>query len=552
MNIAAALTEQARARPDAAALILPGGARVTYRALEEDASRIARGLAAAGVAPGTRTVLMVPPGPDFYPLVFGLFRAGAVPVVVDPGMGLGRMKASLAESRPGAFVGIAKAHAARVFLGLGGPAVKVAVGVGPCWGLGGISLDEVRRRGAAGSGDPFAAKPEDMAAILFTSGSTGPPRGAIYTHGNFAAQVELVRRTFGIEPGEVDLPTFPLFALFDPALGMTTVVPDMDPARPARADPSRIARAMIDHGVTTMFASPGLLDPLSSYCALEGIRFPTLRRVLSAGAPVSPRIVRRLAEAGALPEGCTLHTPYGATEALPVASIDHRSILDETAAKAAAGAGICVGRPVEGVEVRCIRVDDGPIPGWTPDLEVARGASGEICVKGPQVSAGYFGRPDADALTKVADPTGGFWHRMGDVGYLDDSGRLWFCGRKSQRVRTPEGDLYADQCERVFDDWMFRDLFRVALVGVGRLGEQRPVLCVETHIAPPAGAVMMRVRMPGWDVVKEKLLERAGQVSVTRSIHDFLHRDLPFPVDTRHNAKIRREELAAWAEERLQ
>jgi olefin beta-lactone synthetase len=546
MNIAAALTEQARARPDAAALILPGGARVTYRALEEDASRIARGLAAAGVAPGTRTVLMVPPGPDFYPLVFGLFRAGAVPVVVDPGMGLARMKSSLAESRPGAFVGIAKAHAARVFLGLGGPAVKVVVGVGPCWGLGGISLDGVRRRGAAGSGDPFAAKPEDMAAILFTSGSTGPPRGAIYTHGNFAAQVETVRRTFGIEPGEVDLPTFPLFALFDPALGMTTVVPDMDPARPARAEPSRIARAMIDHGVTSMFASPGLLDPLSSYCALKGIRFPTLRRVLSAGAPVSPRIVARMVEA--LPEGCLLHTPYGATEALPVASIDHRTILGETRAKGAEGAGICVGRPVEGVEVRCIRVDDGPIPGWTPELEVARGASGEICVKGPQVSAGYFGRPDADALTKVADPTGGFWHRMGDVGYLDDSGRLWFCGRKSQRVRAAEGDLYPDQCEAVFNAHPL--VHRSVLVGVAKGGVHRPVLCIDT--SPPPSPLSAGPSNPAFQAPDLKGLHLlAEKHAVTRRIRDFLFHP-GFPVDTRHNAKIRREELAAWAEERLQ
>jgi acyl-CoA synthetase (AMP-forming)/AMP-acid ligase II len=537
MNIAAALTEQARARPDAAALILPGGKRVTYRALEEDAARIARGLAAVGIAPGTRTVLMVPPGPDFYPLMFGLFRSGAVPVVVDPGMGIARMKASLAEAQPGVFVGIAKAHAARVFVGLGGPTVKVVVGVGPCWGLGGISLDEVRRRGEGGGDGVVATKPDDPAAILFTSGSTGSPRGAIYTHGNLAAQVEMVRKTFGIEPGEVDLPTFPLFALFDPALGMTTVVPDMDPARPALVDPARIAKAIVDHGVTTMFASPGLLDPLSSYCALKEIRFPTLRRIISAGAPVSPRIVERMARA--LPEGGLLHTPYGATEALPVASIDHRAILGETAAKAAAGAGICVGKPVEGVEVRCIRVDDGPIPKWTPDLEVPRGTPGEICAKGPQVSAGYYGRHDADALTKIADPAGGFWHRMGDVGSLDEAGRLCFCGRKSQRVRTAEGDLYPDQCEAVFED-------RTALVGVGAAGRQRAVLCVERALTRDA-----KVRFEAWEASVERLRARAAATPATRPIKDFLLYGGAFPVDTRHNAKIQREKLARWAEERL-
>jgi acyl-CoA synthetase (AMP-forming)/AMP-acid ligase II len=534
MNIAAALTGQARARPEAAALILVDGTRVSFRALDEDSGRIARGLAALGVAPGTRTVLMVPPGADFYPLMFGLFKAGAVPVVVDPGMGVARMRTCLAEARPEAFVGIAKAHAARVFLGLGGPTVRIRIGVGPCWGLGGISLDEVRRRAAGGGTEAVATQPGDPAAILFTSGSTGPPRGAVYTHGNFAAQVEMVRRAFGIEPGEIDLPTFPLFALFDPALGMTTVVPEMDPSRPARADPRRIAKAILDHGVTTMFASPGLLEPLSLHCALEKVRFPSLRRVISAGAPVSPRTVERMA--GALPEGGLLHTPYGATEALPVASIDHRAILGETRAKTAGGAGICVGKPVEGTEVRCIRVDDGPIPAWSAGLEVPRGTPGEICVRGPQVTAGYFARPDADALAKIADPAGGPWHRMGDVGYLDDAGRVWFCGRKSQRVRTAEGDLYADQCEAVFNH-LVGDVERTALVGVGPRGRQRPLLCVEraslSHESPD-------------DELRSILWKRAAEVELTKGIQDFLFRG-PFPVDTRHNAKIQREKLAEWA-----
>jgi acyl-CoA synthetase (AMP-forming)/AMP-acid ligase II len=517
MNIAAALTEQARARPDAAALILVDGRRVTYRELDEDSGRIARGL---GIAPGTRTVLMVPPGPDFYPLMFGLFKAGAVPVVVDPGMGLSRMKASLAEAEPEAFVGIGKAHAARLLLGLGGPTVKVKIGVGPCFGLGGTSLAEVRRRGGAG-GPAVERAPGDPAAILFTSGSTGPPRGAIYTHGNFAAQIEMVRRTFSIQPGEVDLPTFPLFALFDPALGMTTVVPDMDAARPASADPATIARAIRENAVTTMFASPGLLDPLSTWCEAHAVSFPSLRRVISAGAPVSPRVVERMAKA--LPPGALLHTPYGATEALPVATIDHRAILGETAAKAAAGAGICVGRPVEGVEVRCIRVVDGPVASWTADLEVDRGTPGEICVKGPQVTGGYFARPDADALAKI-----GPWHRMGDVGCLDGEGRLWFLGRKSQRVRTAEGDLYPDQCEAVFN--VHRLVRRSALAG-----RNGPVLFVEFAEAEDLQLDADRVRA--------ELAALAAAPACTRGIREFRFVEGSLPVDTRHNAKIRREAL---------
>lgn len=539
MNVASALSEQARARPGAAALVLPGGRTVSYRDLDDDSGRIARGLVALGVEPGTRVALLVPPGPDFFPLAFGIFKAAAVPVVVDPGMGLARMGACLAEAAPAVYVGTAKSHLARLLLGLGGGAVRLRVGVGPTFGLGGVSLDEVRRRGGEGSSEARPVAPEDAAAILFTSGSTGPPRGAIYSHGNFAAQVESVRRTFGIEPGEVDLPTFPLFALFDPALGMTTVVPDMDPARPARASPGRIAAQIRQHGVTTMFASPGLLDPLSRWCRDEGVKLPSLRRVITAGAPVAPRIVEAMA--AALPEGALLHTPYGATEALPVASIDHRAILGETRARAAAGEGICVGLPVEGIEIRCIRVTDEPIFEWTADLEVPRGTPGEIAVRGPQVTRRYFARPDADALAKIAHPGGGFWHRMGDVGRLDGEGRVWFLGRKSQRVRTAEGDLYPDQCEAVFND-ACGELGRTALVGLGEPGRQRPILCAEQfEVSHPVGEPDLR----------RALLAAGARVEATRRIRDVqLHRG-GFPVDARHNAKIQRERLAAWAAKRV-
>jgi len=528
VNIAAALTEQARARPDAAALILPGGRTVSYRDLDEDSGRIARGLAALGVTPGTRVALLVPPGRDFFPLVFGLFKAAAVPVVVDPGMGIGRMRTCLAEAAPTVLIGTLPALVARLLSGLGGGAVRLRIGVWTTLGLLGTSLNGVRRAGGEGSDDPLPVEPNDPAAILFTSGSTGPPRGAIYTHGNFAAQVELVRRTFGIEPGEADLPTFPLFALFDPALGMTTVVPDMDPTRPARADPARIAAQIRKHRVTTMFASPGLLEPLSEWCAGRDEWFSTLRRVISAGAPVPPRVLWSLAKA--LPGDALLHTPYGATEALPVASIDHRTILEETRAKAAAGEGICVGRPVEGIEVRCIRVTDEPIFQWMPDLEVPRGTPGEVVVRGPQVTARYFARPDADALSKIAHPGGGFWHRMGDVGKFDEQGRLWFLGRKSQRIRTAEGDLYADQCEAVLGGGLTRP---VAVVGVGEPGRQEPVAVVE----------------PGER--SEEILESAARASCTRGIRRVLVHSGPLPVDTRHNAKIQRERLAAWASKRL-
>ena len=135
---------------------------------------------------------------------------------------------------------------------------------------------------------PVETSEDDIAAILFTSGSTGVPKGAVYTHGNFLAQVELLKETYGIEPGEIDLPTFPLFALFDPALGMSAVIPEMDPTRPANVDPEKILGAIQRYGVTNTFGSPALLHRVGSYGAAHGVKLPTLRRVISAGAPAQP------------------------------------------------------------------------------------------------------------------------------------------------------------------------------------------------------------------------------------------------------------------------
>ncbi len=319
-----------------------------------------------------------------------------------------------------------------------------------------------------------ATDADEVAAIVFTSGSTGPPKGVVYRHRNFTAQVEAIREAYGIEPGEVNLPTFPLFALFDPALGMTTVVPEMDPTRPARVDPAKIIEPIREFGVTIMFGSPALLDTVGRWGVEHGVTLPTLRRVISAGAPVSPRVIERFQSM--LTGDAAIHTPYGATESLPVATTSSHEILGETRHATDRGAGTCVGRPVPSIEAAVIAIDDGPIDRWSEALQVATGEIGEIVVKGPQVTLEYFNAPAHTALAKI-DEDDAVRHRMGDLGYFDESGRLWFCGRKSQRVRTAAGDLFTVPCEAVFNT--HPEVFRTALVGVGRTRSQRPVLCVE-------------------------------------------------------------------------
>ena len=245
----------------------------------------------------------------------------------------------------------------------------------------------------------------------------------------------------------------------------------LDPTRPARANPQRIIEAIVNQGITNMFASPALLDRVGSYGRSQGIRLPSLKRVISAGAPVQARIIELFTPL--LPEGADIHTPYGATEAVPIASIRGAEILSETRPLTDNGYGICVGRPINAIPIRIIAVSDEPIRRWKDELLVPQGEIGEIVVKGALVSPGYFENPLADSLAKIPD-SGGFWHRMGDLAWMDKKGRIWFCGRKSHRVITSAGTLYTIPCESIFNTHPL--VHRSALIGIGPSNYQLPVI----------------------------------------------------------------------------
>ncbi len=538
-NIAASLPRLARERPDQVAMRCPDRAgryrfELTYAQLDARSDAIAAGLAAHGIGRGTRTVVMVRPTPEFFLLMFALFKAGAVPVLVDPGIDRRALKQCLDEAEPEAFVGIPLAQAARLLLGWAKSARKI-VTVGRRWGWGGATLAQVEAQGRGAGPQLAATAPDDVAGILFTSGSTGVPKGVVYRHRHFVAQIELLRQAFGMQPGGVDLPTFPPFALFDPALGLTSVIPDMDPTRPASADPHKLHAAIAQFGVTQLFGSPALMKVLADH----GQPLPGVRRVTSAGAPVPPGVVARMR--ALLPEDAQFWTPYGATECLPVAVIEGRELQD-TRAATEAGAGTCVGRPVPPNEVRVIRITDAPLADWSGAEVLPAGDVGEITVAGPTATDTYYRREAATAAAKIREalPGGGerIVHRMGDVGYFDGEGRLWFCGRKTQRVETADGPLYTEQAEPVFNT--HPQVRRTALVGVGAPGRQRPVLCYE--LQPGASADPARM--------EQELRAIAARHPHTARIDAYLPHPR-FPVDIRHNAKIGREKLAAWAADRL-
>lgn len=549
-NIAAALPGMAARQPEAIAIRCPTGVgpdgqvrygiELSWRALEERSSAIAAALARAGIVRGTRAALMVRPSPELFLLMFAMFKAGVVPVLIDPGINRRALKQCLDEAAPTAFIGIPLAHAARVVLGWARRSCRINLTVGRRWFWGGHTLDGLIAQSAGEDFTLADTAPDEIAAILFTSGSTGVPKGVVYRHRHFVAQVEMLGQMLGIEPGGVDLPTFPPFALFDPALGITSVIPAMDPTRPAQADPRKLIDAIRRFGVTQMFGSPALLDTLSRYGEAHDVRLATLRRVMSAGAPVPPAVVARMA--AMLPEDANIWTPYGATECLPVALIEGRE-LRATRAATEAGAGTCVGRPVAPNDVRIIRIVDEPIAQWRDELLAAPGDVGEIVVAGPTATDEYFNRPEATAQAKIretlADGSSRILHRMGDLGWIDEGGRLWFCGRKSQRVEAADGPLYTEQVEPVFNT--HTAVRRSALVGVGEKGAQMPVLCVELE---PGTAEAARER------IEAELLNLGQRHPHTARVQRLLFHPR-FPVDIRHNAKIGREALARWASARM-
>ena len=556
VNVAARLVAAAQAIPDALAVVMPRGRareggrriydRVTFRELDRDSDRLARGFRELGVRHGTRLALLVKPGVEFIALVFALLKSGAVAILIDPGMGRKNLLRCLDEVRPEGFVAIPLLQAVRAMCGrrYAQAAFNVTVGHRLFWG--GTTLNDVRGRDWTGP-EMAATTADDPAAIIFTSGSTGPPKGVLYRHGNFDHQVTEIRDFYGIRPGEIDLPCFPLFGLFNCAMGVTTVIPAMDASRPARVNPAHIVEAIHDWNVTQAFGSPAVWNRVGTYCAAHRIRLPTLRRVLSAGAAVPPEVLANMADC-IHPEG-EIHTPYGATEALPVASISSREVLGETAAQSRTGAGTCVGGRFPGIEWKVIRAATHsqqtaiptPLASLAEVEELPLGEIGELIVRGPVVTSGYVTRTEWNALAKIADePTA--WHRMGDVGYLDAAGRFWFCGRMAHRVLTARGTLYTEQCEAIFNQ--HPAIYRSALVGVGPSGRERPVI-----VCQPLAGHWPRGRRTRQALVTE-LREIARQHALTAEITDFLFYRA-FPVDVRHNSKIARETLAAWAARRL-
>ena len=542
-NISAFLRQQAAERPDQVALRFmvphagpgrPVGTELSFAELDSLSDRYARGFERIGLKRGMRTLVLARPELDFFAFMFGLFKMGAIPVLLDPGMGMKRLLACIETNAPEAMVALPLVHLVRLFVRRPFATVKTLVTVGKRWLWGGSTLEDVLEAGSQESGpyelQDFSA--DDEAAIIFTSGSTGPPKGGSFRHGAFHQVVGNVQQMFDFQPGEAHLEAFASFAFWDVCAGMTVVIPKGNLTKMATVDPADVVAAIQGSACSCALASPIVWANVLRWCQDNQVKLDTLTRAITMGAPIQADMHRRFQEVA----GVELHTPYGATESLTVSTISTSAILGETLALTARGQGTCIGHPVPGTEVFIIGITEAPIETWSDELCLPAREIGEITVGGLVVSPEYKDLPEANASSKIADGRR-VLHRMGDLGYLDEDGRLWFCGRKTHRLQTVDGMVPAVPVEGVVNE--HDAVFRSALVGVGASGAQVPVLLVELEAGeawrPELEAELLAMfEGTRWEGVVAKVTPYEG-----------------FPVDPRHNSKIRRGHLKAWADTRF-
>ncbi|MFT6985401.1 MAG: acyl-coenzyme A synthetase/AMP-(fatty) acid ligase [Psychromonas sp.] len=511
---------------------------IDFHSLNQRSDQIAFALNQYGLKSGDKAVLMVTPSIDFFAITFALFKAGIIPILVDPGMGIKNLKQCFNEAQPNIFIGIPKAHIARRLFGWGKVSIKhnITVAGTSLWGH---SLNSLLKQYKTDLPYPMVKlAAQQMAAILFTSGSTGAPKGVVYSHAMFESQINVLKHDYAIANGERDLATFPLFSLFGPALGMASIVPDMDASKPITANPDNIFSAIEKYQCSNLFANPALIELLGQAGVSRSLRLPSIKRVISAGAPATLPSIERFTKL--LNKEVEIINSYGATESLPISKIGSQQLL-RTEAITDTGGGICVGLAVDGMEISIIKNSEKSITEWHSQLALPAYEIGEIVVKGPQVSRSYYRREQANIASKIKDGET-VRHRMGDLGYIDEHGKLWMCGRKSHAVNSVYQDkiknYFSIPCERIFNT--HPEIKRTALVAVEHNQKTVPLLCIELLSKPSTSPTKLF----------NELKFIAGRYPQTAGIQQFLIHP-SFPMDIRHNAKIFREKLAVWAQQQI-
>lgn len=512
MNVIELLQAQATERPQTAAIVETHarGRSLTFAELDELAARGAALLHLYNVRPGDAVLIMHPMRTQLYVALAAIFRLGAVAMFIDPSADPRIIDDCCALQRPVAYFSSPLGQLLR----LRSPALR-RIKLNFCTAAampGAIAWSRARKMPPHES--VFNSGRHTPALLTFTSGSTGFPKAAVRNHFVLRAQLDALRETMQLTPGDADLTTLPIVLLANLACGVTSVISDVDLRRPGQVDGGRVFADANAQGAASTTASPAFFERLTAYCRPRGTTLPQLRKVFCGGAPVFPKMLDELAAVAPQADPCAV---YGSTEAEPIAHV-HRSaisVADRNAMRE--GAGLLAGAPVSVVQLRIIKNRWGtPIGTLTADEftreSITTTEPGEIVVSGPHVLPGYLGgRGDEETKFRVGNA---IWHRTGDLGYLDERERLWLLGRCTARIEDASGVLYPLAVECAASH--VAGVRRCAVV----LVDGRRVLAVElAETTPDAVADELRGAL-GWALINE---------------YRFLKH---IPVDRRHNAKI--------------
>ena len=494
----------------------------SFKQLHKEVTLCSTYFKSKGISKGDSVLLAVKPGYQLILIAFALFHLGAVPVIIDPGMGTKAFLKCVQNTRPIALVGIPLIHILSKLFPRAFRSVKKTVSVNQNTFISKINqckLEQIE--------NPAPSSSDELAAIVFTSGSTGIPKGVCYTHQIFNAQIAHLKTDFGLTKGENDLATLPIFALFNPALGITSVIPEMNPRKPASADPRKLVQAMQKYEINTAFASPIIGGKICSFCESNNISLPLVKRLLLAGAPTNPILIKNLSKF--IPNGQVI-LPYGATEALPLSAANQTQV-GQLEHSISSGKGACLGKPLNGNAIKIMPISMSPFEsGKNCPKELKRGEIGEICASGAVVSEKYYRMPGATCDSKFNDGKN-YFHRMGDLGYYDENGLLRFMGRKVERVITIDGPLETERCEPLVNS--MKNISRSALIGIGNGKVKEPCLVVE----------LKKDNMISFETLRTNILKELN-FHLPKFTFRFVVLEKSLPVDSRHNAKIHRLSLA--------
>lgn len=533
MNIALRIEEQARLRPSKIAIKFPKKFvndsylydEKTFKELNAQSMHYAHYLSELGIKKGSRVLLFVKPSIDFPCLVFALFKIGAIPVMIDPGMGKKNLLASIKQVRPEAMIAESQVHFLSIFYPSVFKSIKINVSVGIKFNSKTVRLKKIK----SNLKKEFVTEecvPDDPAAILFTSGGTGIPKGVEYTHKIFNKQTDALKEMFDLSEKDIDLPGFPLFSFFTMAMGMTSCIPDMNPSKPASCNPQNLVQNINDNSATFIAGSPAIWERVVEYCLNYNLILPTVKHLVMFGAPVRVDLHKKLSKI--LTNGTT-YTPYGATEALPVSNISGQTILSKTASETLIGKGTCIGLAAPGIEIKIIKTSDNVIENLEENIILANNEVGEIIVRGDVVTKSYYNMPEKTKEAKIND-NGTIWHRMGDLGFLDELGQLWFLGRKVHRVELANETKYSIATEAIFNNHI--------------LVKKSALVALRKKNSPVKPCMVIQTRDPYFNKSKLKIELRnlAIKYNHTKDIEDFYFME-EFPVDVRHNIKIDRTKI---------